>query len=68
MKDAGIDVKVEHINDVCECKEPLGQYSAYVTTLLGRMGSRPFFTKSEVKKYAKMEKLLAKLKKERDSK
>jgi len=54
-KDAGFDVKVEHIDDVCECEKPLGQYSAYATTLLGQMGSRPLFTKSELKKYAKGE-------------
>tara|TARA_B100001287_G_scaffold250450_1_gene230989 strand:+ start:585 stop:851 length:267 start_codon:yes stop_codon:yes gene_type:complete len=67
-KDAGFDVKVEHIDDVCECEKPLNHHSAYATTLWGRMGSRPLLTKSEVKKYAEMEKLLAKLKKERDSK
>ena len=44
-KDAGFDVKVEHIDDVCECEKPLNQYSAYATTLLGRMPSRPFMSK-----------------------
>lgn len=67
MKDAGFDVKVEHIDDVCECEKPAGQYSAQAIDLLGRMPSRPLFTKSELEKFAKREKIFAKLKKERDS-
>tara|TARA_R110002012_G_C11386278_1_gene583958 strand:- start:59 stop:331 length:273 start_codon:yes stop_codon:yes gene_type:complete len=67
-KDAGIDVKVEHIDDVCECEKHLGEYSAYATTLLGQMGSRPFFTKSEVKKIARGEKALKEYAKRRRNK
>ncbi len=37
--------EAKHIDDVCECEKPLGQYSAYATTLLGRMPSRPFMSK-----------------------
>ena len=56
-KDAGFDVKVEHIDDVCECEKPLSQHSAYATTLLGRMPSRPFLTADEVKKWNKRRKV-----------
>tara|TARA_Y100000817_G_scaffold20022_1_gene14581 strand:+ start:503 stop:724 length:222 start_codon:yes stop_codon:yes gene_type:complete len=36
-KDAGIDVKVEHIDDVCECEKPIHRYTKEAIELFGKM-------------------------------
>jgi len=36
-KDAGVDVKVKHIDDVCECEKPMSQYSKGAIVLFAKM-------------------------------